>query len=137
MVSKKELIEKIRNTYCRLRQSKVHGVGVIAIRDIPKGVNPFKGERKEHWVKLNMKSFDKKNKPLIDMLDAFYVIEKNGDVWVNDFGLGSMNISHYMNTSKNPNTKTTDDGTTFITTRKIKKGEEILTDYADYDWKYE
>ena len=30
------------NVYCRISRSKIHGVGVIAIKDIPKGINPFK-----------------------------------------------------------------------------------------------
>ena len=28
-------------TYCRIGVSKVHGIGVRAIRDIPKGIDPF------------------------------------------------------------------------------------------------
>ena len=30
-------------TYCRLRPSPIHGVGVFAIRAIPTGVDPFEG----------------------------------------------------------------------------------------------
>jgi len=40
---KKKLIKNLENDiYCRIKPSKKHGVGVFAIRDIPKGINPFK-----------------------------------------------------------------------------------------------
>ncbi|MFA5126295.1 MAG: SET domain-containing protein-lysine N-methyltransferase [archaeon] len=136
MVSKKEIIENLSNTYCRLKPSKCHGVGVYAIKDIPKGINPFKREKPQSWIKINIKEIGITNKEIIKMIDAFYVIKKNGDFWVNSGGLVSMGMSFYLNTSKKPNIRTTDDGEHFKTIKKIKKGEELLTDYADYDWKY-
>jgi hypothetical protein len=36
-----KLIENLNNTYVRIMPSKIHGVGVFAIRDIPKGICPF------------------------------------------------------------------------------------------------
>jgi SET domain-containing protein len=47
-----------------------------------------------------------------------------------------MDISYYLNDSKNPNIKTTDDGENFLTLRKIKKGEELQVAYKTYDEKY-
>jgi hypothetical protein len=42
MITKKDLLHNLKNqTYCRISRSKVAGVGVIAIRDIPQGTNPF------------------------------------------------------------------------------------------------
>ena len=32
----------LRDYYCRLQPSKIHGIGVFAVRDIPKGRNLFK-----------------------------------------------------------------------------------------------
>src|SRR5690348_244401 len=38
-----ELLRRIlANCYCQLRPSPIHGIGVFAIRDVPKGRNPFK-----------------------------------------------------------------------------------------------
>ena len=42
MVSKEYVIEFLKNNYyCKLKPSLIHGVGVFAIKDIPKGINPF------------------------------------------------------------------------------------------------
>ena len=39
---KKDLIKNLKDdVYCRIKPSKKHGVGVFAIKDIPKNVNPF------------------------------------------------------------------------------------------------
>ena len=43
MSKERKIIHNLRNNvYCRISRSKIHGVGVIAIKDIPKGINPFK-----------------------------------------------------------------------------------------------
>ncbi len=42
-MTKEELIKHLKNdVYCRLGVSKISGIGVIAIKDIPKGTNPFR-----------------------------------------------------------------------------------------------
>ena len=38
--------------------------------------------------------------------------------------------------SDKPNVKTIDDGTNFVTLKKIKKGEELAVSYANYDARY-
>ena len=41
-VSKRDVIEKLKKQcYVRVKPSHIHGVGVFAIQDIPKGTNPF------------------------------------------------------------------------------------------------
>jgi hypothetical protein len=37
----KNMINNLHQTYVRIMPSKVHGVGVVAIKDIPVGINPF------------------------------------------------------------------------------------------------
>ena len=40
--TKKKLLNHLNNDiYCRIGVSKIHGVGVIAIKDIPPNTNPF------------------------------------------------------------------------------------------------
>ncbi|MFA6064327.1 MAG: SET domain-containing protein [archaeon] len=133
---KEKVIQKIKNTYCRIMPSKLHGVGVFAIRDIPKDINPFGIETKQKWVRVHLKDLGEIHPNLNEMIEAFYVIKKDGSVWINSGGLGSIGISFYMNTSKNPNMKTIDEGFTFITSKEIKCGEELLADYGEFDWKY-
>lgn len=136
MKNKKQILESLKNSYCRLKKSKIEGVGVFAIRDIPKGINPFYGIRKQKWIKFNIKELKGLGKEILDLIDSFFVIHKNGEVYISDLALNGMDISYFLNDSKNPNMKTIDDGENFVTTRKIIKGEELTVAYKTYDEKY-
>lgn len=133
---KKNIITNLNNTYCRLKPSKVEGVGVFAVRDIPKNENPFQGIKKQKWYEFKTSDFKNFDDEILKMIDSFFVIEKDGKVLVPEFGLDGMDISFFLNHSKNPNLKTVDEGFNFLTLRKIKKGEELLVSYGTYDWKY-
>ncbi len=133
---KKQILNNLKNTYCRLKPSKIEGVGVFAIRDIPKGANPFSGNRKQKWIKFDIKELKSLGKEILDLIDSFFVIHKNGIVYISDSGLNGMDISYFLNNSNKANIKTTDDGENFVTLRKIKKGEELMVSYATYDEKF-
>ena len=133
---KLKTLEILKNTYCRLKPSKTSGVGVFAIRNIAKGQNLFPGLVKGRWYKFNTEELKELDKEILKMIDDFFVIEKDGSVEIQKLGLNGMDMSFYLNNSKNPNSKTIDDGLTFIALKKIKKGEEITVAYGDYDHKY-
>ena len=134
--TKNHLICSLQNTYCRLRPSKIEGVGVFAIRTISKGINPFKGTDKQKWYALNISHLKHLNNEVLKMIDDFYVIDKHGNVLISEQALNGMDISFFINHSQRPNIKTIDGGFTFVTLRKIIKGEEITVAYGTYDDKY-
>src|SRR3972149_9683034 len=84
---KNSIIKKLENTYCRLKRSKIDGVGIFAIRDIPKNKNPFQGIRKQNWYKLKLSDFKNLDKEVLKMADDFFDIEKDGKAFIPDFGL--------------------------------------------------
>ena len=135
-MKKEEILKNIKNTYCRLRSSKVSGVGIIAIRNIPAKSDPFLGINNQKWYKFHISDFKNTDKEVTKMIDDFFGFEKNGETWVPEFGLNGMDISFFINHSKTPNIKTIDGGQNFRTLRKIKKGEELVIDYANYNWEY-
>lgn len=138
---KNNILKNLENTYCRLRSSKLEGVGVFAVRDIPKGKDPFLGVTQKKWVKFSMPELKKLDKQVLKMVDDFFVIEEDGSVYIPQGGLNDMDISFFVNHKKNPNLKIVGNGKEealfFKTTRKIKKGEELTVSYATYDTKYE
>ncbi len=131
-----EFLENLKNTYCRLKASKIEGVGIFAIRNIPKNTNPFYGVSKRKWQKIKPKDYKNFDKEIKAMIGDFFAFDENGEFSIPQHGLNGMDISFFLNTSKNPNVKTIDDGTNFVTTRKIKKGEELTVFYGDYDVRY-
>jgi len=136
MEKKEVILKKLENTYCRLQPSKISGVGVFAIKDIPQGINPFQGAQEPEWIEFNVEELKNLDKEILHMIDDFYVIEKDGSVYIPECALDNMDISFFVNNSDSPNIKTNDGCFPFIALRKIKKGEEITTNYGDYDHKY-
>lgn len=51
------------NIYTRLAPSKIHGVGVFAIKDIPKGKNVFSGDTSK-MIWIDKKIVEKQDKKL-------------------------------------------------------------------------
>jgi SET domain-containing protein len=114
--------------YARLAPSKLHGVGVFAIRNIRKGIEIFPGvDDKIVWVdpaKI-------KNLPAaIRRLYEDFGIYKDGKIGCpTNFNL--LNASCYINHSDLPNLRL-DNNYRAYAARNIKKGEELTLDYTTY-----
>lgn len=137
----KKILYNLKNTCCRLKASKIEGVGVFAVKNIPKGKNPFPGIKNGKWHKFEMPELRKIDKEILKLVDDFFVIEDNNTVYIPETGLNGIDISFFVNNSKNPNLKIVEDGKNealnFKTIKTIKKGEELTVSYATYDNKYE
>ena len=136
---KTKLLNHLKNDiYCRIGVSKTHGVGVIAIKDIKKGTNPFKNlsKEKEQVIELNdddLKSVDIEVKKIVK--DFFGANKESYDVLYS--GPNYINISYYLNHSDEPNLDVVESSNSeyldFRTNRNIKKGEELFINYNDYE----
>jgi len=133
MITKKQLLKHLEsNLYVRVKKSDVHGVGLFAIRDIPKGVDPFQSIYQEKYVEFDKKELEHLPKEVKKLIHD-YCAEEENKVWIPEYGFNPTHLLRFINHSNAPNVKTVDDGTVFVTTRKIKKGEELLSNYAHYD----
>ncbi len=132
-IVKKLISDLEKNIYCRLKPSKIEGVGIFAIRDIPKGVKLFKTSKKIKFIGINPDLiFDN---PKIDdeakkMVKDFCAIEK-GKLYLPDISLNEMDIGFFINYSRKPNVSSRN-GEDFFALRDIKKGEELTVDYSSY-----
>lgn len=142
-MTKKNLLDNLKKqTYCRISRSKVAGVGVIAIKDIPKDVNPFVYSGNKicgaNSKSYNITQQDMSNLPQETqrLIKDFFAKEDDGSYEVVKDGLNSLNITSYMNHSKNPNMGVYEikqcNYTIFKSLRKIKKGEELFISYDDF-----
>lgn len=131
---KQQIFQKIAHTYCRLQSSKVSGIGVFAVRNIPKNTNIFWGVKDERWANFNIKEFKPLGKEIVKMVADFFVVNPDGRVEVPGCGFNGMNVSFFLNHSAKANVKTVDGGENFVTIRKVKKGEELTADYYTYKW---
>lgn len=143
MVLKKELFNNLKNdTYCRIMRSKVAGVGVVAIRDIPKNIYPFVFSGKKicgaNRTTYNLTK-DEINKLPIEvqkMIKDFFSEEDDGSYYVVKDGLNSLDVSSYMNHSDKPNVGVVEikkcNFYIFKTLKKIKEGDELFINYNNF-----
>ena len=134
IINKYKLLQNLEETYCIIGSSKVQGVGVIAIRDIPKGVNPLSVLIPETLVNLTEEDLRTLPKEVIDRVKQIF-IRGNKVYSVCSSGLNGMGVIGYVNHSKNPNIALNMKAYTsgyipWITLKNIKKGEELFWDYT-------
>jgi len=137
-MTKKQLIKQLReNVFCRIRPSQINGVGVFAIKDIPKGTNIFKGSCNHNLISLGKKDIKTLNPEVKKIIKDFF-IGRNGKVLVPTCAMNGIDISYYLNHSKTPNIKAGTNGEVFVSRRNIKKNEELTIDYEkDYSEKFD
>jgi hypothetical protein len=131
-----QVLDSFKNVYCRLGRG-LHGVGVIAIRDIPNNFSPFKNLNKSKWFYINWdqneenkKYFDSLDLEIIKMIQDFYLCDQKG-FWCPTYSIDAIPIDFYMNHNpNNPNIGVIDDE--FYSIREIDKGEELTYDYRYY-----
>tara|TARA_B100000085_G_C18441061_1_gene470817 strand:- start:420 stop:839 length:420 start_codon:yes stop_codon:yes gene_type:complete len=131
-MKKSEIINFLSCTYCRIKESSIHGIGVHAIVDIKKNTNLFP----DCSCDLNnMKAISKEeiphlNAPTIKMMSDFF-IETNTHYFTTT-SLNTINISYFLNHSDEPNCEWNESDDSFRPLRNIKKGEELTLDYDKY-----
>jgi SET domain-containing protein len=114
--------------YARLRPSRIHGVGVFAIKDIPKGTYIFP-EDNEELVWIHKRMFRNLEPEERKLYDDFCIIR--GDLYGCPRSFNTLTPAWYFNESSMPNVAA-DRAYRFYSLRGIKKGEELTVNYASY-----
>jgi SET domain-containing protein len=122
------------NVYTRLRPSKIHGVGVFAIRKIKKGTSIFPDEKKKNirWVrKHNLRGLPRE---LRKLYDDFSIIKDNHETYGCPSSFNQLSLAWFLNkpqTHKKPNVCCRNDYM-FYALRDIAVGEELTVDYRTF-----
>ncbi len=132
-LNEQQFIASLSEVYCRIGVAS-HGVGVVAIRTIPKGIDPF-----EHCdlfgdvLRVRESELEAANVPeeAKDMVRDFCALQ-DGVYFVPDYGIDAIDKSYFMNHSREPNMISSDTGETFVAVRDIERGEELTADYRLY-----
>ena len=152
---KRKLLEHLqKRTYVKLTSSPVAGVGVVAIRDIPPGTDPFMPANahlvrsEERWVRVRASELAQLPPAVrAHVLDFFAAADDpddpsqrllEGDEYVyniNATGLEGLDASWFINHGAAPNVETVyrkHGYSGYVTTRFIRAGEELLACYATH-----
>jgi len=120
------------NVYARLRPSKLAGVGVFAIRDMPKGACPFVMLNEEAQVfKLTAKDLKALHPERAAMIRDYYAYDKKRACWLVYSDPNQPPLQYFVNNGGKAANLTWDaDLNHYVAARAVKKDEELTSDYA-------
>ena len=126
------LAELAGNTYVMIKPSPVEGIGVFAIRDIPRGCrNMFSiTDGIDEYIELlktEVAALPDHSKRLVET----YCLYDEQHYYVPASGFKKMDLVNFLNHSDEPNIISINEGEFFEAIRDIKSGEELLVDYGE------
>lgn len=117
------------DTWVALQPSPIHGIGVFAIRDIPKGCRTLFSEGVGEWIRLPIKDVEKLPDHSRNLVETYCLYDEN-DYFVPSYGFKLMDLVLYLNHSSTPNIRSVDDGAFFEAMEDITAGTELLVNYG-------
>jgi len=128
-MTKEELLkELLQETNVALKPSAVHGIGVFAIADIPKGCRDLFSKNIGNWIKLPITDVEKLPEHSRSLIET-YCLYDDDNYFVPDYGFKVMDLVNYLNHSSVPNVVSINDGEYFEALKDIPAGTELLINY--------
>jgi SET domain-containing protein len=124
------LAELSQHTFVMIKPSPIDGIGVFAIRDIPKGCREMFSKGIGEWIKVprtEVEALPPHSKTLVET----YCLFDEDNYFIPDYGFKVMDLVNFLNHSDQPNIISVNEGEFFETIRDIKAGEELLVDYGE------
>lgn len=119
------------NVFTRLEPSKIHGIGVFAIRGIKKNTLIFYGDENSEIIWVRKSQLKNLPKEIRKLYDDFCIIKDSGRIYGCPQNFNLLTVAWYLNHADNPNVKA-DKAYNFYALKHIKKGEELTVDYNTY-----
>ncbi len=127
---KQDLINELQHeTYAALAPSSLHGIGVVAIKKIPKGTRNIFSISPINWELLSFEEVEQlpvHSKYLVENFCLF----NDTHYYVPQQGFKVMDLCYYLNHSDTPNLVSINEGEFFEAICDIEVGTELLIDYG-------
>ncbi len=129
-MNKEALLKELAaSTYVMIKPSQLHGIGVFAIRDIPKGTKNIFSKGVGDWIKVSKEEVDALPQHSKDLIENHCLFDEDF-YFIPDYGFKLVDLVIYLNHSETPNVISLNDGEEFEAIRDIAIGEELLVDYG-------
>ena len=129
-MNKEALLKELAaSTYVMIKPSPLLGIGVFAIRDIPKGTKNIFSKGVGDWIKVSKEEVDALPQHSKDLIDNHCLFDEDF-YFIPDYGFKLVDLVIYLNHSDTPNVISLNDGEEFEAIRDIANGEELLVDYG-------
>ena len=132
-LAKKQVLQLLAaDTWVMLQPSPVAGVGVFAIRAIPKGCRRMFSEpdTPEDWVSVSRDEVDAMPEHARALIENYCLYDEQ-QYFVPAAGFKKMDLSLFLNHAGTPNVRSIEGGAYFEATREIAAGEELFIDYGE------
>lgn len=130
-MTREELLKELSDeTFITLKPSPVHGIGVFALRDIPKGCKTLFSRNVGEWIRVPITDIDQLPDQTRNMVETYCLYDET-HYYLPDYGFKVMDLVNYLNHSSTPNVISVNDGEYFESLREIKEGEELLVNYGE------
>jgi SET domain-containing protein len=129
---KEELLKELTdNTWVMIKPSPVEGIGVFALRDIPKGCRCMfsKANQQEQWIPVSKTEVENLPAHAIALIENYCLYDED-HYFIPDYGFKKMDLVNFLNHSDIPNIISINDGEFFEAICAIKQGEELFIDYG-------
>ena len=129
-MKEKLLQELAQHTYAKLQPSPVHGIGVFALRGIPKGCREIFSRNVGEWVKLPISEVEQLPEHSRQLVETYCLYDEE-NYFVPDYGFKVMDLVNYLNHSSTPNIRSVNHGEYFEALTDISAGAELLINYDE------
>jgi SET domain-containing protein len=130
-MTRDELLKELSDeTFITLKPSPVHGIGVFALRDIPKGCKTLFSKNVGKWIKVPITDIEKLPEQSRNLVET-YCLYDEAHYYLPDYGFKVMDLVNYLNHSSTPNVISVNEGEYFESLRDIREGEELLVNYGE------
>jgi len=129
-MNKEALLKELASsTYVMIKPSPLHGIGVFAIRDIPKGTKNIFSKGVGDWIKVSKEEIEALPQHAKDLIENHCLFDED-HYFIPDYGFKLVDLVIYLNHSETPNVISLNEGEEFEAIRDIAAGEELLVDYG-------
>lgn len=123
------LQELMNETFVMIKPSPIHGIGVFAVTNIPKGQRRLFSRDQSEWFKISKKEIDSlptHSKYLVEN----HCLYDEEHYFVPSYGFKMIDPVIFINHSDTPNIVSIQDGEDFEAIKEIQEGEELFLDYG-------
>jgi SET domain-containing protein len=130
-MTREELLKELsEETFITLKPSPVHGIGVFALRNIPKGCKTLFSRNVGEWIRVPITDIDQLPDQTRNMVETYCLYDET-HYYLPDYGFKVMDLVNYLNHSSSPNVISVNDGEYFESIRDIAEGEELFVHYGE------
>jgi SET domain-containing protein len=125
------LQELTYNTFVMIKPSPVDGIGVFALRDIPKGCRSMFSPpgNDDDWIAVPRTEIEKLPAHARHLVETYCLFDAD-TYFVPKDGFKKMDLVNFLNHADTPNIQSINDGEYFEALRDIMAGEELFLDYG-------